>query len=434
MRSALLLLAVLLLAGCTPARSAPPDLGPVPVPADTSAITSDGGSLDQLADATLADLRSYWGQTFPRVFDELWTDLSAVHSVGPGSRRVPCGADLAGPALYCAASDAVVWDRALLPELRQRFGDAAVVVVLAHEVGHAVHTRLGVGRLGVGRLGVGRLGVEEVPTILTEAMADCYTGAFARWVADGNADRIRLDPRSLDGALGTLVSFRDPVGTAPGIDPATAHGGAFGRVSSFQDGYERGPALCARFTVDGRNLVRSGEVDPEVRDDVLFRALARDLPPYFDGVVERRGGRWEAPVLRQIATTPDCSGDQGPVALCPGTGIVQVGRTPALDRVHREAGDHAAAVLVASRYALAALRALDVPVTESGAGLSAICLVGAWDRESLRDGALSFRDLDEAVEVLLALDAPARDIRGQGTTTGFERIAAYRSGVTDGCQ
>ena len=44
-------------------------------------------------------------------------------------------ADVEGNAFYCPAADAIAWDRAsLLPVLQDRFGEAAVVVVLSHEL------------------------------------------------------------------------------------------------------------------------------------------------------------------------------------------------------------------------------------------------------------------------------------------------------------
>ena len=54
-----------------------------------------------------------------------------------------------------------------------QFGAAGAVVVLAHEVGHAVQHRLGVDQARTGAIPA------RYPTILLEAMADCYAGSGA---------------------------------------------------------------------------------------------------------------------------------------------------------------------------------------------------------------------------------------------------------------
>jgi hypothetical protein len=57
----------------------------------------------------------------------------------------PCAAaasDISGNAFYCADRDVVAWDaEQLLPELRDKFGDFVIPVVLAHEWGHAIQAR-----------------------------------------------------------------------------------------------------------------------------------------------------------------------------------------------------------------------------------------------------------------------------------------------------
>ena len=83
---------------------------------------------------------------------------------------MPSTADVAGQAFYCPSADAVVWDAdGLIPQVLRADGPTGVLVVLAHEVGHAVQTRLGVDALQARQ-------PSRYPTILLEAMADCDAG------------------------------------------------------------------------------------------------------------------------------------------------------------------------------------------------------------------------------------------------------------------
>jgi len=56
------------------------------------------------------------------------------------------------------------------------------MLVLAHEMGHAVQRRAGV------TPAVERANPSKYPTILLEAQADCYAGTFVKWVTQGKAE------------------------------------------------------------------------------------------------------------------------------------------------------------------------------------------------------------------------------------------------------
>lgn len=317
----------------------------------------------------MLDLQTYWRTTFEGTFGTPWRDLAGgFHAVNTRDREalsppcLPVSAQLKGNAFYCSEADAIAWDRAtLFPELRERNGDGGVVVVLAHEIGHAVHNRLGIDPAAEGRH-PGRY-----PTVLTEAMADCYAGSFVRWVADGNAEHPRLDQQELDLALSALVTFRDPVGISA-VDNE-AHGNAFDRVSAFQDGYQQGAALCADFTVTNRKFTQQRFTSLEdlrsggnLAFAELIRSITPDLDAYFAGLVTARGGRWQPPQLRPVRQTPRCTGQQGPVAFCPAeVDTIELDTSDQLPTLHGQIGDHSTGTLLASRYSLAALDALGRP-------------------------------------------------------------------------
>ncbi len=430
------------LAGCAVTISGSPLAGDGVVrgEADTSILKgTDGGPIDRLAAAAITDVQDYWRQTFQPTFGEQWRDVTAFHSVDATDTTAeapPCtesATDVEGNAFYCPAADTIAFDRtALLPVLADQFGDAGVVVVLAHEIGHAVHNRLGIDSAAQ------RADPQLYPTIVVESMADCYAGSFLRWVSDGKAAHLEIDTEQLDAALGSLVSFRDPLGTSSG--DRGAHGNAFDRVSSFQDGFQQGPKFCSEITGENRpfTLRAFTNLDDEANQGNLpladlVQAITGDLDAFFGKLVQAAGGTWAAP---ELAPEPDCSGDQGPVAFCPAEKAVAFDPDDdELARLHR-IGDYATGTLLASRYGLAALTALGRPAEGEGAAKAALCLAGSYtgDLLSRETGfGLSPGDLDEAVLVLLRYDYPVRDATGEPAPgSGFERVALFRTGTLDG--
>jgi predicted metalloprotease len=442
------LLAVLLAAGCTTVAGVaePVTAGSVLVGGGvtpTFVQGTDDGATDRIAASTISDVQAFWRQNFPAVFGKPWRDLTggvySVDTTDDKGKAPPCtdqASDVEGNAFYCPEKDSVAWDRAaLLPVLRAQFGDAAVVVVLAHEMGHAVQSRTAPTQ------DMQRADPERYPTILIETMADCYSGAFVRSVADGKAPHLRINAQQLDKAIGALATFRDPVGTGSNEDGA--HGDAFDRVSAFQDGYQQGPKLCAGMTVDNRQFTQRTFTDAgdaarggNLPLAELVDSLTPDVSSFFGSVV---GAKWSAPKLTQTDGPASCpGGDQGPVAFCPGTKAVLLSVKGTIPALVSNIGDYAAGTLITTRYALAALSALGKPVDSGDAGKQAVCLAGAYTasvlaRSAGRHISLSPGDLDKSVGVLLGYDYAGRDTSGKATVaTGFDRLLAFRSGFTGG--
>ncbi|WP_461155334.1 neutral zinc metallopeptidase [Saccharopolyspora tripterygii] len=359
---------------------------------------TDRGDTDRLAAAVVTDVQRYWAQAYPDTFGSAWRDLDggffSVDTGGVGTPP-PCASDrqeVEGNAYYCQSVDAIAWDRtALLPVLREHYGDTAVAVVLSHEVGHAVQQRAGL--------------TEGAPLRL-EAMADCYAGSFLRWVSDGHAQHLRTDPDQIDEALRAITVFRDPVGT-------TGHGTAFDRVTAFQRGFSGGPRGCTG--VAESDVAEPVDDDPNVPLATLLDTTS--VAEHFRSVVIGHGGRWVPP-----ARATGCPGAVGPVGFCPSPPTVSADPA-ALSRTHEDIGDQAVTTLLASRYALAALTELGRPVT----GERIVCLTGAFTAQQPH---LSPGDLDEAVQVVLDSDAVSRG--GGPTMSGSDRIAAFRDGATSG--
>ncbi|WP_424922903.1 neutral zinc metallopeptidase [Actinomycetospora succinea] len=401
---------------------------------------TNGGDEDRLAAATLRDLEGYWGRELPQVAGGApFRPLAGYFSVDPRNRTgavpVPClqnPQEVRGTAFYCPSADIIAWDRGeLLPQLRRDFGDSAVVVVLSHEFGHAVQGRLD--RTGA---------LQGAPTILLEAQADCYAGVFLRQVRDGALPDLRTGAAGIDGAMGALIGFRDPVGTSP--RNVQAHGNAFDRVSSFQDGFDGDPDVCQAI---GRDRVFTQEAFRSQADESsggnlglqpLIDAMVPDLDRWFGGEVRRRGGQWTTPgTERDEATCPDADGAvQGPVAWCATPSAVHIDGSGTLAADHARIGDYATGTLLASRFGTAALAALNRPTAGAEGGRAALCLAGAYSA-AVGSGASGFAlspgDLDESVTLLLREDTASRGTDGVAAAgTGYERIRVFRAGVTGG--
>lgn len=407
---------ITLVTAATACSAEPPEPPPVVVdPLDPGFVQgTDGGGDDQLAATVIGEAQRYWSTRFPDLFELDWRDLDggvfSVDTSDPAATAPPCTAgsdDVEGNAFYCATADVIAWDRAaLLPVLREHYGDAAVAVVLAHEYGHAVQHRSGLDVQG-----------SEDPAVL-EAGADCYAGSFLRWVDDGRSPHLQVDPGQLDGALRALTVFQDPL---TGTGSSTAHGSAFERIAAFQDGYQDGPQTCGdpRAAQD----TAGAPTDQPARD--LDRVLTDNRPAGFFG---RLTGTAPPPITPAREAPEACAGRMTPVAYCADPPTVVVDRA-ALQDVHVEDGAHAAETQLASRYAADALRRTGGPTTGRAAGERITCLTGAFTTDP---GPPPRAQLDEAVRALLRTGSVSRDASGTNHLTGLDRVAAFRTGAAGG--
>src|SRR4029079_13031562 len=181
---------------------------------------------DASIDATLADIQNYWSQAMPDVYGQQYEAIPADRvfaysaSNSPpncedGGRTQAPYEEVAGNAFYCSNGDFVAYDeQGLLPKLREQFGEFAVGLVFAHELGHAVQARVN---------------YNPSATVYLEQQADCFAGAWAQHVADSDDENVHLATSDLDNALAGLLTLSDP----SGIDGAQegAHGNGFDRVS-----------------------------------------------------------------------------------------------------------------------------------------------------------------------------------------------------------
>lgn len=404
---------------------------------------SDGGDIDRLAATVVTDVKQFWTEKFPTEFDKQFEDLEggyySVDTADADSKAPPCArraSDVEGNAFYCPTEDVIAWDRsALLPVLKEKFGEAAVMFVLAHEMGHAVQRRTGL------TIAKQQANPEEYPTILIEAQADCYAGSFVRWVADGKSGHLTISKDRLDTAMEALVMFRDPVGTEQ--DDQDAHGDAFDRVSAFQDGYDQGVELCKDMTIDNRTFTQRGFLSADDAErggnlefETLLSTITEDLGGSYNTMVTGLGKAWTNPTVRTSDQSPECAkSDQGPIAYCAETGEIDVAAGGELPKLHTEIGDFATGTILASRFSMAALAQLGKPLDGEETQRAVLCLTGAYTGTLLtreQGFALSPGDLDEAIQVLLRYDYAGRDVAGNAVATGFDRVSLFRKGALAG--
>ncbi len=431
---AVLVLVLPAVAGCTlvvPGRAVAAggtaSMGPPPTQEDLDLGTAAYRAVEEI-----------WREEFPRTYGEPWRDITTVvpvHTADPRAAEPPCVrniSEVANQAFYCPSADAIAWDAdGLLPQLNEAYGQAGVAVVLAHEIGHAVQSRLGIDAEQA-------RAPELYPTILLEAMADCYAGMAIAELAEQPIPGLPMGQVERDDAMLALVGFRDPLGVA--AEDEGAHGNAFDRVSAFQDGFVDGAERCSGMTLENRQFTqrRFGSAADLARGGnlpltTLLEAIQGDAGPWFGSLVPG----FAPPLIGEpVACRPEDLEAQGPARFCVEDGTLSIDRRQ-MTQLHDQLGDYATATLVASRYALAALDAAGEPTAGPEAGAAVLCLTGAYTGrliDPVDTFSLSPGDLDEAVQVLLIDDWAARDAEGESPRgeAGFERVAQFRAGLQDG--
>ncbi|MEU0510657.1 neutral zinc metallopeptidase [Amycolatopsis sp. NPDC006125] len=410
---------------------------------DLDVTNVSGDEADRVAVATIADVEDYWSDALPGNFDVKFEPVKSLLSYDSDGENQEngCG-DTKGNAnaFYCSIDDSVAWDRGvLLPTMMDQFGPLSVVTVLAHEFGHAVQYRLG-DKAGISR---------NTPTIVKEQQADCFTGAYYRWVAEGKSKYFAVSTSDgLNSALSSLFLVRDSAGTS--ATDRSAHGTGFDRTYAFQIGFEQGPTECAGMTLDNirarltERPFDSGDRDGDIEVDQEAIGLLKDsLDQAF------AGAKVQAPeIVDDGASCPNGSATP-PATYCTSDNTVRIDLTALAELgqpVDQEGeftgsssgghGDFAAFSEVASRYAMGIQKGVGASLDNANAGLRTACLVGAWAAVAAQEGQqmrLSAGDLDEAISDLLRPDSlVAADVDGKPAASGFNRVEAMRTGYLQG--
>ncbi len=442
----------MLLAGCsttTLVGTASPGAGaPVDVAAEAFPITGAADNdIDRLSRNALNDLQTFWQEAYPEAFggefvplqggyfsvDSTNIDPSAypANGVGCDGEYIPPDA-VAGNAFFYGGCDVIVYDRALLQELSDQYGRFLGPVVMAHEMGHAIQFRFN-----------GLAGAQ----IVVETQADCFAGAWTRWVVDGNAEHVSVRLPDLDGVIRGFLLLRDPVGSDPNDD--SAHGSYFDRVSGFYSGYDGGVAAC-RDEFGADRVYTAAEFEPEEYENEgdapypdIVTWISQTLPVFYGSFFPSAfGSDFQAPTIEAFDTTaPDC-GDMGAedrdLGYCAADTTVYFDETELAGPAYDEIGDFAVGTAMSLPYALAARDQAGLSTDDGAATRSAVCLTG-WYGAQWFNGAfgevvqaqISPGDIDEAVIFILENGADPK-VFPNVDSSGFELVDAFRDGFLQG--
>jgi predicted metalloprotease len=405
------------------------------------AVSGDGGTkYDTTAKDALDDLYTFYTGIFPQTFDAKFVPPRHLLSYDSNDKNAAvCGTSEyqdANAAYYHPPCDTVAWDRGvLLPELTKDIGVLAPAVVLSHEMGHDVQFQLGV--------------AGDASTIVLEQQADCYAGAYWKWVAEGNSKYFNFNQgEGMRQLLLTLYQGHDPVGSSG--QGNEDHGNGFDRTFAVTLGYNQGAKRCSQ--IDQKEIDARGQEFPfdglphnygnvDITEEMMT-SIAAVVNQYFT----QTAPGYKAPTLTTFTgkTPPACKGHTGtyPVDYCPATNTVSYNLAE-LQRIGTPTagwesvnGDFSAIILMVSRYALAAQAAGHSPVTGTNAGLRALCYAGTWatwmrNPQGADDLQLSPNDLDKAIYEIVSSPLAASDSNGASGATLIDRVTAFGTGVTE---
>ncbi len=417
--------------------------------AESRTVTgTDGGEIDELAGQSVSDLEEFWKFAYPDAFDDEFTPIEELISWDSDAvGGTFCGETTQGlvNAGYCEQDSTIGWDRAvLMPSLREAYGDMAITMVLAHEYGHAIQDRVPLNPRGVA-------------TLVAEQQADCLSGVYLRWVAEGKSPRFTLSTgEGLNNLLAAMISFRDPLPDQDYNGFGDEHGSAFERISAFQFGFTDGAAACAAINITEINE-RRGELPVQLAPDQSgeLPVTEASVTSLIDAMTILFPTTSRPALSFEADSAASCrdARPSPPVSYCPASNTITVD-LPGLRAIAAPAegyegpplqGDNTAYSVLVSRYMMALEHQRgNVALDNAEAGLRTACLTGVATSRLSKDittpdgntVALTAGDIDEAVSGLLTNGLAAGDVNGEPVPAGFSRIDAFRAGVLgdeDGC-
>ena len=405
---------------------------------------------------TIADLQDFWSVNYPLLYGSDYRPLEGgIHPHFPDNPEdLPTGCEFTGDyaevednAFYCEDGDFIVYDDELLfPSFAEEFGIASIGLILAHEWGHVIQSSLRADNL------------DRFVNTTLELQADCFVGAWVADVQKTGVNGYRFSDADLTSSLLGLVQLGDMPGDSPD-DPA-AHGSAFDRVSSFQDGFFGGLQPCVDYEVNEPVPLQFGFSVEEYQrespgdfpfDREMFDLMAGDLAYYWQTSLGALDG-WRTPTLTLADPSdlpPACgTTDAEQVTLgvyaCPETAEVTVDIDIARAVYDEIPGDFAVGYLIGVGYADLVLSALGATISGEDRLLMDDCLTGVWAGDILPTAenlaetvpenvsriSLSAGDLDEAIRMAIYLGDETADTDRMGTA--FDKVDAFRQGVLYG--
>ena len=411
-----------------------------------AASSFSGLAYDQIVPLAQKAIEAFWSKELPAQYGIKYKTLKGgVHGLKPGESGPGCRTsattydEVADNAFYCPDGDFLVYDDArLFPQLDNKFGPFVVAMVIAHEWGHAIQIRAGLDP------------TTSIAPMNIENQADCFAGAWTRWVVVGGQPGLHVGQRDIDSSLSGLLFFRDALGVTS-AQPG-AHGSGFDRVSAFQDGYANGVPKCATYLTNppqARDLP-FGPNDVVTGGNAPYDQLLSFMPQALDGFWATEFAARKATFaklaghLRMVNPTTDtltCGGQPVDRSLLAGTDYycstddyLAFDEPTLLRAPYQKIGDFATAVVLAEGWARTALARLGSPLTGAERDRAVDCAAGAFTgavyQHTAKDASgqaisLSPGDLDEAISEFIG---DGRAVPG----SAFTRVATFRTGFSQG--
>jgi predicted metalloprotease len=212
------------------------------IPADTDQCPDEPENHNGIFDTngcpdTIQDLVGVAGQDIDQFWQKEFAG-SPVSYISPNAvsaysdaqpLETACGETIPDNAFYCPLDNSIYYDVGLLQKIlrAKSFGDFAVVTVIAHEWGHLVQADLHITH-------------GDVFNIELELQADCFAGAYGRYLAQGNS-QLSLDQGDLEEGTKVLYALGDT--QTPWFDPQ-AHGTPQQRRDAYLLGLNKGTTGC----------------------------------------------------------------------------------------------------------------------------------------------------------------------------------------------
>jgi predicted metalloprotease len=181
--------------------------------------------LDELVELAALDINDFWKETFDEIgerYIEPEVEIFTRAEISTGCGRIPAEV---GP-FYCPPDHQIYLPEWFMEYQLENVGDFAVVVILAHEWGHAIQNIYSGARFEF--------------SILTELQADCFAGAYTRHAADFS-ENVQLSEGDLQEGVVALYFAGD---LSTDWFDETAHGDSQQRLTMFLTGFQDGYQAC----------------------------------------------------------------------------------------------------------------------------------------------------------------------------------------------
>jgi len=392
-------------------------------------LGTDNGPMDALAGQYLSDVLDFWDET---PLPQGKGFMLPPNQVASFDSRTGKGATIclpedsinAGACRKLNGMTSIEWDRGvLIPSITRGGNDLGAGVVLSHEIGHLADFQLREDPLQRPK--------SYFHTLINEQKADCLSGAWMAYVADGRSRRFTVSPDGLGEAMLSAMVFRDPIMKA-------GHGIGIERLNATLQGFTYGVDSCADIDGTWVSYNRQGMTkDGNAENPLRWKPLTEDY------ITELRDAVGAITGTKPELTTEPCDTSDDPAApaewcrsrteVSANMGVLgaEVERTRSSDK------DLPARIPAGPGTLLSPLLAAMVQpyIRASGAestSTNTACVVGYLSRALSTDtfgDLMDFGDLDEIAAEMLGEGRGATAADGSKDRYAVNRVTAYLYGV-----